>query len=88
MLAVQLVLVDHAVSRLLVRATGRAGAAEAGAYYAAAARLLAEFRRTALALQALAGSARRAAAPRTRARPSSGAAHPAREKGQAHQSGK
>jgi hypothetical protein len=73
MLAVQLVLVDHAVSRLLVRATGRAGAAEAGAYYAAAARLLAELRRTALALKAYGvGAARRAAAPRTRARPSGG----------------
>ena len=85
MLAVQLVLVDHAVARLLVRATGRAGAAEAGAYYAAAARLLAELRRTALVLKAYGvGAARRAAAaPRAKARTPEGV-RPARraKKGQ------
>jgi hypothetical protein len=82
MLAVQLVLADHAVARLHLRAAGRASAAEVGACYAAAGRLMAEFRRTALALKAYgAGATRRTAvAPRTRARPPSGV-RPARRVG-------
>ena len=73
MMGVQLALCHFAVARLHVRAATRTSPAEVAAYHAAVARLMTEFRRTALALKAYAaGSARRAAAPRTRARPPSG----------------
>ena len=73
MMGVQLALCHFAVARLHVRAATRTSPAEVAAYHAALARLMTEFRRTALALKAYAaGSARRAAAPRTRARPPSG----------------
>ena len=74
MLAVQLVLADHALGRLHLRAAARVSAVETAAYHAAIGRLMGECRRTAVALQArLAGAARRATvAPRTKARPPSG----------------
>jgi hypothetical protein len=73
MLAVQLVLADHALGRLHLRAAARASAVETAAYHAAIGRLMGESRRTALALKACtAGAARRAAVPRTRTRPPSG----------------
>ena len=73
MMGVQLALCHFAVARLHVRAATRTSPQEVVAYHAAVARLMTEFRRTALALKAYAaGSARRAAAPRTRARPPSG----------------
>jgi hypothetical protein len=81
LLGEQLLLAHHAVGRLHVRAGTRASAVETTAYHAAIGRLMGECRRTALALQALAGSARRtAAAPRTRTRPPSGV-RPARRAG-------
>jgi hypothetical protein len=81
MLAVQLVLADHALGRLHLRAAARASAVETAAYHAAIGRLMGESRRTAVALQTyLAGAARRAAAPRTRPRPPSGV-RPARRVG-------
>jgi hypothetical protein len=72
MMAERLALCHHAVGRLHVRAATRTSPAEVVAYSGAIAHLQAEFRRTALALQAyVAGSARRTVvAPRTRTRPS------------------
>jgi hypothetical protein len=71
MMAEQLALCHHAVGRLHVRAATRTSPVEVVAYSGAIARLQAEFRRMALALRVyLAGAARRAAAPRTRTRPS------------------
>jgi hypothetical protein len=73
MMGVQLALCHFAVARLHVRAATRTSPQEVVAYHAAVARLMTEFRRTALALKACtAGAARRAAAPRTRARPPAG----------------
>jgi hypothetical protein len=73
LLGEQLLLAHHALGRLHVRAGTRAAAVETAAYHAAIGRLMGECRRTALALQALAGSARRATvAPRTKARSPSG----------------
>ena len=51
MLLEQLALAHHVIGRLHVRAGCREGLEELKAYHAAAARLLAEFRRTALALK-------------------------------------
>ena len=84
MLAVQLVLADHAIGRLHLRAAARVTAVETAAYHAAIGRLKGESRRTALALKACtAGAARRAVAvPRTRARPPAGV-RPARRAGKA-----
>jgi hypothetical protein len=56
MLAEQLVLAHHVIGRLHVRAGGRSGL-EAVQYHAAAARLMAEFRRGVLALQSYRQSA-------------------------------
>ena len=74
MMVVQLALCHFAVARLHVRAATRTSPAEVVAYSGAIAHLQAEFRRTAIALQAyVAGPARRTSvAPRTRARPPSG----------------
>ena len=81
MMVVQLALCHFAVARLHVRAATRTSPAEVAAYHAAVARLMTEFRRTALALKAYAaGSARRAAAPRTSARPPSAVQHARRAK--------
>jgi hypothetical protein len=52
MLVYQLAQAHFAIGRLHVRASGSRGTVEAVAYTAAAARLMAEFRRTSLALQA------------------------------------
>ena len=72
MMGVQLALCHYAVARLHVRAATRASPAEVAAYNASVGRLMTEFRRTSAALTAIAGAARRAAAPRTWARPPSG----------------
>jgi hypothetical protein len=73
MMGVQLALCHFAVARLHVRAVTRVSAAETAAYSGAITHLQGEFRRTAIALQAyVTGSARRAAAPRTRVRPPTG----------------
>jgi hypothetical protein len=52
MLVQQLAQAHFAIGRLHVRSSGSRGTVEAVAYIAAAARLMAEFRRTSLALQA------------------------------------
>ena len=82
MMGEQLALCHHAVGRLHVRAATRTAASEVVAYSGAIAHLQAEFRRTAIALQAyVAGSARRTAvAPRTSARPPSAVQHARRAK--------
>jgi hypothetical protein len=72
LLGEQLLLAHHALGRLHVRAGTRVAAMETAAYHAAIGRLMGECRRTALALQALVGSARRTKVPRTKARPPSG----------------
>jgi hypothetical protein len=72
MMGVQLALCHFAIARLRVRAATRTAPAEVAAYNAAVGRLMTEFRRTSAALTAIAGAARRAAAPRTWARPPSG----------------
>jgi hypothetical protein len=90
MMAEQLLLAHHAVGRLHVRAATRTAPAEVAAYHAAVARLMTEFRRTALALRAYGvGVARRAAAaPRAKSRTPEGVRPPpAHEKGPARRSG-
>jgi hypothetical protein len=88
LLGEQLLLAHPALGRLHVRSATRASAVETAAYHTAIGRLMGECRRTALALQALAGSARRAAAPRTRARPPSGRAACAADENGRRQTGK
>ena len=84
MMGVQLALCHFAVARLHVRAATRASPAEVAAYNAAIGRLMTEFRRTSAALTAIAGAARRAAAPRTRPRPPAGVRHARRAKKTRH----
>jgi hypothetical protein len=78
LIAEQVLLAHHSIGRLHLRAAGRTSPAEVAAYHGAVARLMAECRRSFAALRACrAGAARRATAPRTRARLPSGA-RPAR----------
>jgi hypothetical protein len=72
MMGVQLALCHFAIARLHVRAATRTSPAEVAAYNASVGRLMTEFRRTSAALTAIAGAARRAAAPLTRPRPPAG----------------
>jgi hypothetical protein len=81
MMGVQMALCHFAVARLHVRAATRTSPAEVAAYNAAVARLMTEFRRTAAALKAYtANAARRAAAPRAKARTPEGVRHARRAK--------
>ena len=84
MMGVQLALCHFAIARLHVRAATRTSPAEVAAYNAAVGRLMTEFRRTSAALTAIAGAARRAAAPRTRPRPPAGVRHARRAKKTRH----
>jgi hypothetical protein len=75
MLVHQLAQAHFAIGRLHVRSSGSRGTVEAVAYVAAAARLMAEFRRTSLALQAY-----REATARKQVHPAKAATRPRRKK--------
>jgi hypothetical protein len=82
LLAQQVLLAHHAIGRLHLRSAGRTSPAEVAAYHGAVCRLMAECRRSSVALRALvAGTARRgAAAPRAKAGTPEGVRHVRRTK--------